>query len=83
MGSFIIHESRLVVTSVPAPSSSASIIRQQHSEFDRVLKSRWKEAADSAVCFYRLDRLQNKVIAGKYGFVAQVYTLIHTAQRFI
>lgn len=73
MGSFIIRESRLVVTSVPAPSSSA-IIRQQHSEFDRVLKSRWKEVADSAVCFYRLDRLQNKVIAGKYGFVAQVYT---------
>jgi GDP-D-glucose phosphorylase len=71
MGSFIIHESRLVVTSVPAPSSSAII---RHSEFDRVLKSRWKEAADSAVCFYRLDRLQNKVIAGKYGFVAQVYT---------
>ncbi|XP_046449057.1 GDP-D-glucose phosphorylase 1-like [Daphnia pulex] len=67
MGSFIIRESRLVTS---APSSSA-IIRQQHSEFDRVLKSRWKEAADSAVCFYRLDRLQNKVIAGKYGFVAQ------------
>ncbi len=36
----------------------------------------WKEAADSAVCFYRLDRLQNKVIAGKYGFVAQVYTAL-------
>lgn len=73
MGSLIIGESRLrLVTS--APSSSASIIgiRQQHSEFDRVLKSRWKEAADSAVCFYRLDRLQTKVIAGKYGFVAQV-----------
>ena len=57
-----------LVTSVPAPSSAI----RQHSEFDRVLKSRWKEAADSAVCFYHLDRLQNKVIAGKYRFVAQV-----------
>jgi hypothetical protein len=59
-----------LVTSVPAPLSSAD---RQHSEFDNALKCRWKEAADSAVCFYRLDRLQNKVIAGKFGFVAQVY----------
>lgn len=57
-----------LVLSVPAPSS----VNRQHSEFDRILQCRWKEAADAGVCFYRLNRLQNKTIPGQYRFVAQV-----------
>ncbi|XP_032789201.1 GDP-D-glucose phosphorylase 1 [Daphnia magna] len=56
-----------LVLSVPAPSS----VNRQHSEFDRILQCRWKEAADAGVCFYRLNRLQNKTIPGQYRFVAQ------------
>lgn len=44
----------------------------QQSEFDRIIKCRWKEAAEAGLCRYRLDRVQNKVLPGKYGFVVQV-----------
>ena len=42
------------------------------SEFDSLLQSRWKSAADDGVCRYRLTSLQTKVIPGKFGFGAQV-----------
>lgn len=55
-----------LVTQVPKPP----VIRQ--SDFDLALKCRWNSAADAGLCRYRLNRLQNKLLPGRYGFVAQV-----------
>ena len=56
-----------LVTCVPAPSASIC-----HSQLDRTLKCRWEEAVEAGLCRYRLERVQNRVLPGKFGFVAQV-----------
>lgn len=55
-----------LVTQVPKPP----VICQ--SEFDLVLKHRWNAAASAGLFRYRLNHLQNKILPGRYKFVAQV-----------
>ncbi|XP_029822600.2 GDP-D-glucose phosphorylase 1 [Ixodes scapularis] len=42
------------------------------SRFDRLLRSRWDNAMEKGHFWYRLDKLETRILPGKYRFVAQL-----------
>lgn len=44
------------------------------TRFDQLLQSKWDEAMTSGHFWYKLDKLDTRMLAGKYGFVAQLNT---------
>ncbi|KAM7289808.1 GDP-D-glucose phosphorylase 1 isoform X2 [Ixodes scapularis] len=42
------------------------------SRFDRLLRSRWDDAMEKGHFWYRLDKLETRILPGKYRFVAQL-----------
>lgn len=44
------------------------------SRFDQLLQSTWNEAAAGGHFWYKLDKLDTRILPGKYGFVAQLNT---------
>ncbi|XP_064484120.1 LOW QUALITY PROTEIN: GDP-D-glucose phosphorylase 1-like [Ornithodoros turicata] len=45
---------------------------QKLSAFDQVLRSKWDEAVENGCFWYQLDKLETKVLSGKFKFVAQL-----------
>uniref|UniRef100_G3MPU4 GDP-D-glucose phosphorylase 1 n=1 Tax=Amblyomma maculatum TaxID=34609 RepID=G3MPU4_AMBMU len=44
----------------------------QPSRFDQLLKTKWGEAMASGHFWYKLDKLETRILPGKYNFVAQL-----------
>lgn len=42
------------------------------TRFDQLLQSKWNDAMTSGHFWYKLDKLDTRILPGKYGFVAQV-----------
>ncbi|KAH8028284.1 hypothetical protein HPB51_014940 [Rhipicephalus microplus] len=42
------------------------------TRFDQLLQSKWDEAMTSGHFWYKLDKLDTRILPGKYGFVAQL-----------
>ncbi|CAN7937852.1 unnamed protein product [Ixodes hexagonus] len=42
------------------------------SRFDRLLRSKWDEAMEKGHFWYKLDKLETRILPGKYRFVAQL-----------
>ncbi|XP_076320721.1 GDP-D-glucose phosphorylase 1 isoform X3 [Tachypleus tridentatus] len=49
-----------------------SFIHRGTSKFDQVLQKKWETAMKNGYFRYHLDKLDTKVLPGKYGFIAQL-----------
>lgn len=44
------------------------------TRFDQLLQSKWNEAMANGHFWYKLEKLETRILPGKYGFVAQLNT---------
>uniref|UniRef100_A0A224YYK8 Protein containing DUF4922 domain n=1 Tax=Rhipicephalus zambeziensis TaxID=60191 RepID=A0A224YYK8_9ACAR len=47
---------------------------EKPTRFDQLLQSKWNDAMTSGHFWYKLDKLDTRILPGKYGFVAQLNT---------